>query len=460
MIQLLRVKHSLLFLSCFILLFTGTDVRADVGSPTPEDSLRREMAMDHYLTGSLHEEAEELWQAVVEYQVAQLYDSTSAVVAMALAKAYLKLGYQDAAVKVLANARQSNPDNVELTQLLIEQYLITGRIREAADGYVALTKIGPLDQRDHLRYAAVLTNLQKFDETVKVYQDYIVRFGADTDLYERLGLIQLTQRDIAAAETTFERLVELDSTEYRIFFVLGGFAVARDDWASAEGYFRKALIGDSSNARVWANLVLALSEQNKYDAALQSAAAADLVLPDNPQILDLQAGALERLGRFDEALQTARKSISLDSTRVAPYMACGVIFQRRKQWELAAEVYERALAVAPDSPLALNNYAYMFSEQNTRLEQALDMVNRALKASPDTPSFIDTRGWIWFRMGKYQEALTEMKKALKGEPGNAELYYHIGCIYQALGKASKAKDAWSKARQLDPENEQYKNLAD
>ena len=203
---------------------------------------------------------------------------------------------------------------------------------------------------------------------------------------------------------------------------------------------------------------MALSEQEKYEEVLELVAVALEQFEGLPLFHDTRSGTLEKLGRLDEAIEAADKSIELDSTRISPYLIRGYIHHLLEQWEESAASYERALEIDPDNPAVLNNYAYLLSVQNYRLEEGLEMVDRALEMSPELPSYHDTRAWILYRLGRLKEALEVIKIAMKDTDDNAEMFEHLGYIYQALGKERKATKAWKRAAEIEPDNERYQLL--
>ncbi|MDP8239296.1 MAG: tetratricopeptide repeat protein [Candidatus Hatepunaea meridiana] len=446
-------KSIIITLSSFlILVFLSIPVIAQ------NDSLSKEKALDHFLTGSVAEEAGDLLQAAVEYQLALLFDANSTTIYISLAKVYMQLRQPEAALKILEQGRKVNAQDDELLKMLAANYLMVGRRSEAAECYFEIAKLRQLERLELLRLAAILPSINRNDEALQAYQEYIARFGADIEIYQEIGLIHLSRNDAAAAETTFQRIVELDTSQHKVFFMLGRFAVNKDDWLVAERYFKKAIELDSMDVRYWINLILVLDEQDKNEEELIVIDAAINRFPDIALLYDLRCDAFQHQGNFVEALDAIKKSISLDSTRFSPYLARGYIHHRLTQWDEGADAYERALEIRPDYPVALNNYAYMLSEQNHRLEDAMNMVDRAIEQSPDNPSYVDTKAWILYRQGQPKEALKLVKKAMKDSDDSAELQEHIGFIYQALGKNNKAKKAWQKALELEPDNEKYMRL--
>ena len=57
---------------------------------------------------------------------------------------------------------------------------------------------------------------------------------------------------------------------------------------------------------------------------------------------------------------------------------------------------------------------------------------------PGNPAFLDTLGWILFKMGKYKEACKYLKKALSKMKGDPVISEHYGeCLYK-MGKFKEA----------------------
>lgn len=74
------------------------------------------------------------------------------------------------------------------------------------------------------------------------------------------------------------------------------------------------------------------------------------------------------------------------------------------------------------------------------------MSEKSLKLRPDEPSFLDTYGWILYKMGKYEQARDYIQRALDLSTGsNATLWDHLGDVYYRLGQHDKAKSSWQKA---------------
>jgi tetratricopeptide (TPR) repeat protein len=112
---------------------------------------------------------------------------------------------------------------------------------------------------------------------------------------------------------------------------------------------------------------------------------------------------------------------------------------------------EKALALKPDFAPALNFLGYSWADQGVRLAEARDLIEKAVAADPDNSAYLDSLGWVLFRLGKAAEALPHLEKAaelLKDEP-DATVLEHLGDVLEALGRAGPAREAWGKAEKIE-----------
>ena len=79
---------------------------------------------------------------------------------------------------------------------------------------------------------------------------------------------------------------------------------------------------------------------------------------------------------------------------------------------------------------------------------ALSLANQAITKSPQQPNYYDTRGWVYFKQGKYEAALTDFLKAFELDNQQQVIAEHLGDVYSKLNDKEKAVEFWEKAVQL------------
>jgi tetratricopeptide (TPR) repeat protein len=81
------------------------------------------------------------------------------------------------------------------------------------------------------------------------------------------------------------------------------------------------------------------------------------------------------------------------------------------------------------------------------------MIEKALAEDSANPAYLDSYGWVLFKMGKLGEAEKYIKQALDlMDNPDVELYDHLAEIYYAQGRQEDARMIWQKALGIDPNN--------
>lgn len=193
-----------------------------------------------------------------------------------------------------------------------------------------------------------------------------------------------------------------------------------------------------------------------HDAAQHYLDLAVERFPDNPEVYIRRGGLHLMSSRYDEALEnfnSALKFADSDSLRSAisgyigdTYHARGELSGKRADAKRCYAAYEKALKADADNSSVLNNYAYFLSLEGRSLDRALEMATRATELSKNNPTYIDTRAWILYRLGRYEEAKRLMMQALSlDRADNPELRLHYGDILAALGDTYMAEVYWRRA---------------
>ena len=112
------------------------------------------------------------------------------------------------------------------------------------------------------------------------------------------------------------------------------------------------------------------------------------------------------------------------------------------------------IAVHPDDaklPPALNMRCLGRMLSNDKLNKAKSDCTAALRKAPDTPSFIEALGWVYLRLGKFDQSIREFDSALKQQPKLVESLYGRGIDELRLGNAAAGQADVTAARALQPD---------
>ncbi len=206
------------------------------------------------------------------------------------------------------------------------------------------------------------------------------------------------------------------------------------------------------NDAAWRQLIQSYYVQGSYERAVESGKKANEFVPDDAFIHFFVGGSYFLQDQLEEAAAWLKKASELPSR--TPFRSIiqgtlGDVYSALELWDQADEAYEEAISLDPDNDVALNNYAFMLSEREKELEQAKEMASRALELSPDNSAFLDTLGWVYFKMGDYENAYEYIRASIETGDASAEVMEHLGDVYDKLGEPDRALYWWQKALEKD-----------
>jgi tetratricopeptide (TPR) repeat protein len=210
------------------------------------------------------------------------------------------------------------------------------------------------------------------------------------------------------------------------------------------------------------------------------------------RVAELQLGLnLADLKRQDEAITHLKAALAQDETDMRAYLSLGGVYGSQENYRAAAEIYERAVArideptradwnifyqrgiayerlkewdkaepnfrkaleLYPDQPQVLNYLGYSWVDMNINLDEGLDLIQRAVDLRPSDGYIVDSLGWAFYRLGRYDDAVRELERAVGLMPADPILNDHLGDAYWRVGRTLEAGFQWNHALVLDPEPE-------
>jgi tetratricopeptide (TPR) repeat protein len=176
-----------------------------------------------------------------------------------------------------------------------------------------------------------------------------------------------------------------------------------------------------------------LMELGRKDESLKHLKLAEMKEKDanERKIMDTFENRLQ--GRFDKAIEVIKDVISnLDASSTTSVLERkSNLYAILSEWqsdisdrEGALNSLERAFENNPADLWVTNSLAMEYANQGINLDKALMLTNDCLKYQPDNSIFIDTRGWILFKMGKREEAKAEIERSLALNPECKETNEH------------------------------------
>jgi len=181
--------------------------------------------------------------------------------------------------------------------------------------------------------------------------------------------------------------------------------------------------------------------------------------PEDPMVMRLLGRTNLFRREFEAALDAFEETRRLAEAQEDPsrwihedfLFDLGSTLERLGRDEEAMAVFAEVIELEPDHATALNYLAYMWAERAMNLEQGLRYVQRALRLDPHNGAYIDTRGWIFYQIGRYEEAYIDLKRASELEPDESVIAEHMGDVLMKLKRPVEAAGYYRIALALDAE---------
>ena len=200
----------------------------------------------------------------------------------------------------------------------------------------------------------------------------------------------------------------------------------------------------------------ALALGDSLEEALSLARAAAAAQPNNPRYGVRVAWILQRAQRRADALAECLALLQQYDKHHEPAALRQTLREIRQTISnlhallgnpvLSEEYLEQILDEFPDNPGALNDLGYLWAEAGKRLDRAKRMIERAVAAEPENRAYLDSLGWVEYRLGNYSAAQAALEKAIDGDTApDPVMLDHLGDVYARLGQRDKARELWQRA---------------
>jgi tetratricopeptide (TPR) repeat protein len=267
-----------------------------------------------------------------------------------------------------------------------------------------------------------------------------------------MGNLRLQQKKFAEAEKYFEQALTNDPNAADALSGVANVFIEEKQPDKAVTRINAQIARQPSNSNFHYLLGAVLFNQKDYkgaEAELRRAVELDKNNPDARMKLG-QVQLAE--GQVDQAIATYQDSIKESPRDVRYYILCGELYESQKKWDQAKDIYQKALQVQPDNPLASNNLAYVMLEQGGNVDVALSMAQAARRGMPQSPNAADTLGWAYYQKGAYGSAVDLFKEAIKLSKENNEptYYYHLALAYQKEDQRGLARQQLERALKINP----------
>lgn len=332
-------------------------------------------------------------------------------------------GNIEEAFDAFRNSIKANPgiENVDSYSAIAELHQVEGNTDSAVVYYLQGLEVDPENMHILREMVNIYVQAENFDSAI-TYASRVVDLNplGRPDI-RRLAILYYGVDSLRHADSLFTQLVESGEYHRANHYYLGRIALLQEDWERAREQFTRVTQMADTSAQAWIDLAFAYRQLERPEREIQT-----------------YRSGLEKMESEENALRLM--------------FGLGAAYEQLGRYEQAVETFEELLENAPNHAPSLNYLGYMLADRNERLQYAHGLLERAIEISPNNPAYLDSYGWVLYRMGKYQEALVYLERAVELD-SDPVMFDHLGDVYQALDKSEQARQAWERSLELDPDNE-------
>lgn len=397
------------------------------------------------------------------------------------------------AAQVLEPLIELDPLNIELQRQQGMYYLRGGDSERARRRFEAAVQADPKEPRSRYFLAEALSDLGELKKGEELYRSLLSETPNEPELLISLGMNLAAQRRFEEAEKLFTTL----STDPRLTDAARRsasthLATIEHQRGNYDGALAKAvaIVNDSkgptyqalnvaldifrrrSDWKAGLALLEPLATKFPTDDYIQTRLTEFLLRSGDPRGAE-SANALRKSGRrqsltvselyaqmarYDESAKVLLDLLAENPDDADIRFQLGSVYERADRFEDAEREF---LAVLDRDELhapTLNYLGYMWADQGRNLQRAAELLDQAVKIEPRNGAYIDSLGWVHFRLGNYELAERHLLDAASLVPRDPTIQEHLGDLFARLGDREKALERYRTALGLEPAAEDEKKL--
>jgi len=401
------------------------------------------------------------------------------------------------AIEAYQHAIALDRDNLDAIRGLAENYDKDGQTDKALQQYKIIADANPEDARTYIQLGEIYRRQGKFDlalqnlkkaqsmvqDSEQVSYDLALVYEAQGRYDDAISTLQDLLKKTEKADGKYSQ----EDRENRAIFLerLGSsYAENNNPQAAVETFQKMLTLGDENSERGYGLIIDTYRDNKEWQKALDEAKLAMQKLPNSRRLKMVYASQLADMGQVDAGVEQIKALLKGNADDHEVYVNLATIYNRLKRWQdaeaaldkanqlstkqeekeniaflraaslerqnkydQAEETFRKILVTNPNNPAVLNYLGYMFADKGTRLDEALGMIKKAVDLDPANGAYLDSLGWAYFKLGKYDLAEDNLTKASQHMGADPTVQEHLGDLYQKTGRLKLAASHWERALQ-------------
>ncbi len=402
----------------------------------------------HFINGNIYLEKQDFDNAVFEFEIVLEKSPDFIPGYCALSKVYCLKNEVNISINILEKALKINPESKQILNYLADSYILNSDYDKAGDCYLKILNFYPDDYLTRISLSDLLIVMGEnkkaefeYKKAINIYPDY-------DQGYYKLAFFYEKQKKRDKAVAWIKKGLKKNQDSKILFSFLIQLYIKQEKYNTAISECREWIKDIQEDAFFYDLLGKIYVEKKQYtDAELYFKKAIDMNFMWFIPYENLLRIYIDFWDKNDVILKL-QSNIEEDPASVSDYFLLACFYELVNKPKEAINIYEKLLELKSDFWPALNNIAFLISE-NYEYEQDLDkallFAKKAGKIKPDNSQIIDTLGWVFYKKNNIKKAFKKIKTAFLKAPEKPIINYHMGMVYYKKSEYKKAEKLIQKA---------------
>ena len=402
--------------------------------------------------GEMYEQRRRWREAAGAYAQAVALNPRNATVRRRLAGALLEFGEADRARGVLQELIEMRPRDAAGLHLLAEVELELNDFSEAESIARQLVELEPEGLRGPFVLAQVHSRRREYQSVVDTLQP-VVDAGRSRDVrperlaqsisllgfaHEQLGNFQAAVQIYEGANEAMPNNLAFQTRLARAYVEVDRHGDATRVLADARSHHPE----DVSLVLIEAEIHISRGNIDRSESLLRELVETNRDDPRGFLALASFYSEYDRLEDAVELLEAAQQRFPEDNSI---RFQLGAAFEQNERFLEAERTFRDLLDRDSEHAPTLNYLGYMLADRGERLEESVTLIERAIANDPHNGSYLDSLGWAYFKLNRFDLAESPLRKAGDQLQTNSVVQDHLGDLLDRLGQYAEAIDAWKRA---------------
>ena len=414
----------------------------------PKDNEAREILANQYIYQNKHDKAIEQYRVLAENAI-----EGDTKYLIALAKLVLSQNNINESISLFIKAYEKDKSRIDILEEAANLSLRSRQLEKATNLYKQLIDIDKNNSYYLSTYIDLIVMSGDYDNGIVALKSLIDIEGETTERLSQLGILYYNTNQAVKAKPIFNKLISMDHFDATTMHFLSNIYIEQGILDSALIIANKIIDHHPSDPRGY--LDAALTELNNENpiGAIEILEPVNRTFNNEFSIQYLLGSSYQQLEEYDKATVVLRQSLKIYPESRGARHTLAIASDALNYWNESDSLYEGLIESDTNDVQALNNYSYSLVERNIQLNKALTMAKKAIELEPNNAAYLDTIGWIYYKMDNVEKALSFIRKSVELDNNNAVVLEHLGDVLFSNNQIEEAMLFYLKALDIDKNNE-------